>query len=707
MSIKKCIISTILLCLMSGYILHAQHQPCGQDHVTRQWFMKKPEMQKMYERHVDVIRKNLSEKKNDSPLRNEIKYTIPVVFHILHQGGTENISEEQIKDQMRILNRDYQKLNADTALVVSAFKNNIAHVGFAFELAKIDPEGNCTNGIVRHYTSKTIWDADKIEDFIYSWPTNQYLNIYVVKSINIAPAYTFLPGVGIPDFADVIVCQSNLIGSIGTAGVANSRALTHEVGHWFGLPHIWGVSNAPGVTCGDDFVPDTPITKGFISCSINNSKICDPNIEENVQNYMDYTPCKLMFTNGQAAYMIETITLGLNDRDYLVSEENNVNTGIKGNSICNTIAAFTLSKSNICIGDSLKLTNFSTTGNDNSSLLWTMYGGIPESSTDSVVTVRFPEPGEYSVELIVNGGINGNDTLIRFVTVEDGNNGKRPNFEFTFANGILPNDINVTGTPADEIGWISLDGPGAENTKGCIFLNNISSELTSGHKDYFETPYFDLSNVEKPRFSYYYAYAKKFDNQNDSFKVEYTLDCGQTWKNMNGIPGTNSMSVNTGGVTSEIFIPQAEQWKKVSLASVFTTPIKNKPSVKFRFLFKSDPAVQGSNNIYIDEINILDETATKAEEVQWTDAINLYPNPSGGEVEIRIPYTSGKTAEVFIVNLTGMIVDKPRFIRQENEYVMYKTDSESRLSSGIYFVKIHVDGYPIITKKMLVIDEKK
>lgn len=82
--------------------------------------------------------------------------------------------------------------------------------------------------------------------------------------------------------------------------------------------------------------------------------------------------------------------------------------------------------------------------------------------------------------------------------------------------------------------------------------------------------------------------------------------------------------------------------EKVSLASVFTTPIKNKPSVKFRFLFKSDPAVQGSNNIYIDEINILDETATKAEEVQWTDAINLYPNPSGGEVEIRIPYTSGK-----------------------------------------------------------------
>lgn len=69
---------------------------------------------------------------------------------------------------------------------------------------------------------------------------DKYLNFYIVKSINIAPAYTFLPDIGIPEYADAIVCESRLVGSIGTATSANSRVLTHEVGHWFGLPHIWG-----------------------------------------------------------------------------------------------------------------------------------------------------------------------------------------------------------------------------------------------------------------------------------------------------------------------------------------------------------------------------------------------------------------------------------------------------------------------------------
>lgn len=116
-----------------------------------------------------------------------------MVFHILHLGGPENISDEQIYDQVRILNRDYQKLNADTAQVVSAFKDKIANVGFKFVLAGIDPEGNCTNGITRHFTSKTFWNADSLQDFTYTWPPEKYLNFYIVKSINIAPAYTFYP----------------------------------------------------------------------------------------------------------------------------------------------------------------------------------------------------------------------------------------------------------------------------------------------------------------------------------------------------------------------------------------------------------------------------------------------------------------------------------------------------------------------------------
>jgi hypothetical protein len=46
-------------------------------------------------------------------------YIIPIVFHIINQGGTENISDAQVKDAVRILNEDYRKLNANMANTVS------------------------------------------------------------------------------------------------------------------------------------------------------------------------------------------------------------------------------------------------------------------------------------------------------------------------------------------------------------------------------------------------------------------------------------------------------------------------------------------------------------------------------------------------------------------------------------------------------------
>lgn len=430
-----------------------------------------------------------------------------MVFHILHLGGSENISDAQVHDQIRILNRDYQKQNADTFNIVTEFKNNIANVGFEFVLAKIDPEGNCTNGIIRHFTSKTIWNADRLEDFDFTWPADRYLNFYIVKSINIAPAYTFLPGIGIPDSADAIVCESRLVGSIGTATVANSRVLTHEVGHWFGLPHIWGVSNAPGVACGDDFVDDTPITKGFVSCTNQTTKICDPNISENFQNYMDYTPCKLMFTTGQSNYMHETIEMGINHRDYLVSEINLISTGVHGNESCKTKVDFLASHTSICKNEPIRFVNQSQTESDNVALSWYIEGGIPAESNDPEIEVRFPDTGIYEVKLKIIGS-NGADSLSKFVKVLDGNHGKVAPHKYSFDDGLMPTDFEVYNHFETGIQWEIFNQAGAENTKACMLIPHANGSYPD-HRSYFETPFFDLSQNSKPSMSFYYAYAKR------------------------------------------------------------------------------------------------------------------------------------------------------------------------------------------------------
>ena len=83
------------------------------------------------------------------------KRVIPVVFHIIHTYGVENISKAQVLDAIEKLNIDYNKQNGDTVNTYDLFKSRAANCNIEFRLAHIDPDGNCTDGIVRHYTPET------------------------------------------------------------------------------------------------------------------------------------------------------------------------------------------------------------------------------------------------------------------------------------------------------------------------------------------------------------------------------------------------------------------------------------------------------------------------------------------------------------------------------------------------------------------------
>ena len=93
-------------------------------------------------------------------------YVIPVVFHIIHNGGPENISDEQVEDAIRILNDDYNKLNDDWDNVVSEFLPIVADVGITFRLAQKDPDGNCTSGLTRTQSVLTYDGPQDMTDLI-------------------------------------------------------------------------------------------------------------------------------------------------------------------------------------------------------------------------------------------------------------------------------------------------------------------------------------------------------------------------------------------------------------------------------------------------------------------------------------------------------------------------------------------------------------
>lgn len=249
---------------------------------------------------------------------------IPVVIHILYNNAAQNISDEQVLSQLQSINNDYRKMNSDVSGVPAPFAPLAADSRIAFCLAKVDPAGKTTTGIIRKSTSVVSWLAD--DGMKYSaqggdnaWDSKKYLNIWVCNLSGRSLGYSSLPG-SQPD-RDGVVIQSDAFGTIGTitAPFNKGRTLTHETGHWLGLKHIWGDAN-----CGDDGIADTPPQQNFnngfpsfphrTSCSINGNG-------DMFMNFMDFTDdaCMRMFTYGQAQKMRSLFATGSARNSFLGS----------------------------------------------------------------------------------------------------------------------------------------------------------------------------------------------------------------------------------------------------------------------------------------------------------------------------------------------------------------------------------------------------
>lgn len=253
-------------------IVHAQNiSPCGTSELLEKQIQEHPELLKQMQ-EFQKYQGDYIQKQKGAKVTSVVTYIIPVVFHVIHNYGTENISDAQINDAINVLNRDFQKMNADTISVKTPFNDIIANCRFEFRLAKKDPQGKCTNGIERIQSLQTYIGGSSAK--LNPWPKEKYLNIWTTAAIKSEPgetppaAYATFPAssAGFYGPLDGILSLSNYVGSIGTSSITNSRTLTHEVGHWLSLQHVWGSNNDVATACGDDGIDDTPKTKGHQTC---------------------------------------------------------------------------------------------------------------------------------------------------------------------------------------------------------------------------------------------------------------------------------------------------------------------------------------------------------------------------------------------------------------------------------------------------------
>lgn len=253
-------------------------------------------------------------------------YQVPVVVHIIHNseavGMGKNISDAQILSQISVLNKDYKRLNADAVNTPSEFLPLAGVFDVEFVLAKQSPEGLTTNGIVRVQGPKTSWtmnDNYEIKSLSY-WPAEDYLNIWVCNLTDYL-GYSQFPVSGLPGLensstnrlTDGVVIAYNVFGSSDDgafdlqANYTKGRTTTHELGHFFGLRHIWADDN--GGCNGTDYVDDTPNQAGSTSGCPAHPRVTCTDVTAMFQNYLDYTNdnCMNLFTQGQVGRMVTVI----------------------------------------------------------------------------------------------------------------------------------------------------------------------------------------------------------------------------------------------------------------------------------------------------------------------------------------------------------------------------------------------------------------
>lgn len=260
-------------------------------------------------------------------------YRIPVVVHVVHSnasnqiGGASNgnISEEQILSQIQVLNEDYRRKEGTRGY--NQADSIAADAGIEFYLATTDPNGQATSGITRHYyaqkSSFNVLSDDVLLSQIAYWPSDRYLNIWVTK-VDTYLGYTQFPTVadtlkGLPATANERTDGSIIdyryfgrqTGTVTSNYYGLGRTATHEIGHWLGLIH----PNGDGDGCAEDYVADTPPTRGLnqtIYCQQTYSDcVAGRFTRDLIEDYMDYSPdaCMHMFTAGQVARMRAVLQL--------------------------------------------------------------------------------------------------------------------------------------------------------------------------------------------------------------------------------------------------------------------------------------------------------------------------------------------------------------------------------------------------------------
>jgi len=580
------------------------------------------------------LQKKITEKRQEQVfgIESESSQTIiiPVVVHIIHNGEAIgsglNIPDAQVISQMRVLNEDFRRENADANQTPSEFLPVAGSWNIQFVLAKRDPEGLPTNGITRTRGTKSVWqfaDDTELKSLSY-WPAEDYLNVWVCDLAGLNTGYAQLPVSNLPGLevssdnrlTDGVVVDFRYFGSTddGNFNISSNfnkgRTTSHEVGHFFGLLHIWGLTT----TCNSsDFVSDTPVQERETSgCPTHPRVSCSSN--DMFQNYMDYTVdrCMNIFTAGQ----VERMKTVLDNSPRRSSLKNSLGAELP------IIFDLDLGIRNIikpaptaCPGEILPQIELRNYGNNNitsATINFSLNGVLRQSLSTplnlaplettiiSYNTVQLPinltSVFDFTIQ-VVNGqqdqNTSNNSLSLHVKTPAPGTLPFLENFDQIPPNWQIIN-------PDNKLTWQSVTAPKTNTNNRAAFIDFYNNE-NEGERDYLVTPVLNFTDLQLAFLSFEYAYARYPNVNLDSLLVIVSTKCDFQFgaEGQDVIFRNGGADLATSNTTSAFYIPGGEaDWRSVSIN---LSAYLGEPYVQIAFV-----GLNGyGNNLYLDNVSLI------------------------------------------------------------------------------------------------------
>jgi|GEM_PF-1427438 len=421
LTIKNTVLNLLLAFILLGFQpLYAQNkQYTKDDNAQKRGFCYFDEMREAeiesnnylktrYE-HIDaLLQHEKTEHQRGAKSASSANHTIPVVFYIVHEGGVENITDQQVTSQLGVMNAEF------------------ASHGIEFCLARNDGAtplpGSTTPGIIRIQNSLLTNHLQSDEQQLKALSLldgNRFLRVWVVKDINNGSGvagYARFPGGSAA--LDGIVIRYDVVGEASTCACSlipnydKGLVMIHEVGHWLGLYHTFqggcaGGSSSNCTTDGDQICDTPPVASPNYGCpSLGTLNSCSGTPADLTNNFMDYTNdhCRNAFTPDQETRMLGAIS---NFRQTLVSASNLLYTGVScATSNCclsNTLfAEFTASNLNPCLGETI---TFSATQIPGATYSWDFGDQTPGTgpSVTHNYSVSTPQTKDVTLTVTSNG----------------------------------------------------------------------------------------------------------------------------------------------------------------------------------------------------------------------------------------------------------------------------------------------------------------